>query len=169
MTVVQRSPDVGLALRMQRLPQAAPPAAGGGTGGGLIGPALLRESMDYAWGGEIQNRVYEGEWRLVRGDIEIDSEVEVALRALIVGGGVDVEWSWTVDQSHMVGVEGEDWIWSGVSVVLQDGTLQLRVLTGHVYLEVFMYSLLTMTATVGGEVVGQIVLRITFNYWAEEP
>lgn len=161
MTVIQRTPDLGLSVRMQRLPQAVAPVSGdGGGGGAVLGIALFRESSEYTSYWDIRNPQYTG-WRVTGGDVAIDSELARELRALVVGADATVEWSWSLDYSHMVGSEG--WAWGGVSVSLQDGTALVSVNSGAAWIEDFMYAELTLTAVMSGEVVGMAVLRLVFN------
>ena len=168
MTVVQRSPDVGLALRMQRLPQAAPPVSDGGGGdGSVIGVAMFVEASDDTGSWSILKRQY-WDWRVTGGDIDIHAELTLPVRVLLVGGGASVDWTWSLDYSHMGGVEGVDWEWGGVSVTLQDGTALVRVLPGNTSLSDFSFAKLTMVASIGGEPVDEATLRLTFNSWMED-
>ena len=88
MTVVQRSPDVGLALRMQRLPQAAPPAAGGD--------------------GECECNVYGAGWLLPKLADFVGRDPESLIVEDLPGGGYNTYDTFgNVESSKWVGVPVE--------------------------------------------------------------
>ena len=167
MTVVQLSPNVGLTLRMQRLPKATTTAAssdGGGSGGAGVGPSLLVEPWDYTAHRDIVNRTYDG-WRVVGGDVEIAAELDQLFRAVYVGGSSQIEWAWDLDRSPLD--EGAVGDWPGVDVVVQDGTALIKVFYGWVTGETFMYARLNLTASLNGTTLGGVSLRLAFNLYDE--
>lgn len=164
MTVVQRSPDLGLTLRMQRVAVQAPASAPGGAGGGDgVGVAWLVEPSEFSanW---IQHPVLDG-WRVVSMDRAIDGEVATQFRAVAVGAGTGVEWAWSVDTAPLG--PSADWVWSGVTVAFQDGTARVEIGTGTTLAEDFRYAVVTLVASRDGVELGTLSLRVTFNWWLE--
>ena len=164
MTVVQRSPDLGLTLRMQRVAVQAPASAPGGAGGGDgVGVAWLVEPSEFSanW---IQHPVLDG-WRVVSMDRAIDGEVATQFRAVAVGAGTGVEWAWSVDTAPLG--PSADWVWSGVTVAFQDGTARVEIGTGTTLAEDFRYAVVTLVASRDGVEMGTLSLRVTFNWWLE--
>lgn len=166
---VQQVPGQTVGLQVRLLPQVAAavaePASGGGDGGGTgVGPALLVEPWDYTAHRDIVNRTYD-DWRVVAGDVEINPELAQPFRAVYVGGSADIDWAWELDRSPLD--EGAIGDWGGVTVEVQDGTALITVAYGYATVETFMHAVLTLTASLGGETLGTVSLRLAFNLYSE--
>jgi len=189
MTVIQRTPNLGLGIRMQRLPTAAPVAAptpGGGEGGPArvaLLPDLVPVAAEYyydpdtgaplragsgLWSLQVLRPKFSG-WGVVGGYVQIqppyaEGDGKPTVRAIALGAGSgDVSWSWTLDTPPFPSTSYIAW-WDGVSVVVQDGSLKITVLPGEIedWADPW-WATLTCTASVAGSVVGSIVLRPGFN------
>ena len=156
--------DLQVRLRPAAAPAAAPAPSGGGSGGDGVGPALLVEPWDYTAHRDIVNRTYD-DWRVVAGDVEISGELAQPFRAVYVGGSSDIDWAWELDRSPLD--EGAVGAWDGVTVEVQDGTALITVAFGYVTVETFMHAVLTLTASLNGETLGTVSLRLAFNLYSE--
>lgn len=163
MTIVQRTPNLGLTLRMQR---ASPAAANPGSGGDGIGPSILQESWDFSATREFLNRFYD-DWRVIGGDVPISAELHQPFRVVYVGGSTEIVWNWVLDTSTMGGIVGDSWSWDGVTVEEQDGTALVAVGPGWVSDETFRYSTLVLTPSLNGTPFSPVSMRLVFNLWAE--
>lgn len=164
MTVVQRAPDLGLTLRMQRVAAQAPASAPGGAGGGDgVGVAWFVEPSEFS-ASHVQKPVLDG-WRVVSLDQAINGEITTEFRAVVVGAGTGVEWAWSVDTTYLG--PADDWLWNGVTVAFQDGTARVQIGTGTTLAEDFRYAVITLVASKDGVQLGMLSLRATFNWWLE--
>lgn len=187
MTVVQRSPNIGLTLRMQRKPVPAPATtnASGDAGPNVfllpdVVPVATEYYYDPETGAPLQasagtgsqlfyRPVFDG-WRLLGAYLHIlnpfaDRGGVHTLRAIALGVGTgSVTWSWTLDAGDMPHGSYSSW-WDGVELEEQDGTLRIRVLPGEMdYTAGTWWATLTCTASVDGAEIGRIVLRPGFNF-----
>lgn len=167
MTIVQRTPSLGVGIRMQRLPgataaaPAAPPPASldakvalmVGYQDGVAGGARV------GWRQRLYYPVMDG-WCLIDGVVELNSETEGYFRAVVVGvsPGGPIAWTWTLTRPDAEGL-----FWDGVEVDQQDGTLGIYVASGSYAGEDYLEAQIVCIATSAGVEVGSVTLRPCFN------
>lgn len=167
---------VELELRLQPGGGATGAVAGSGTGpsaGVALFPAM-EESFHMAESGMrlqpwLQVPTFD-EWRLTRAYVSILSSGETVFDAVVIGQAGAVTWTWSLNQPDEFPPynyhDPEDIgpvSWEGVDVVQRDSTLRIRIKLGELPLSgPAWWATLTCVASVGGEVVGQIMLRPGF-------
>ena len=180
--VIQRTPDLGIKIKLQRLPvaevqvpaQADAPAL---TLGVMLLPDFVPgldfepEFEFYAASGLFYGWLLRPEfeaWRLIGGYTHIESpwqtsKGQTTLRAIALADASEVSWKWTLDMPALPTDASYGTYWDGVEIEEQDGTLKITVLPGEYSGSEQWWATLTCIASAGATELGRVVLRPGLN------